>query len=250
VSDPDNRVDGPPVDLPTEAQSSEDTRSSAIRDFLARRTSRLERERRLGQQLRVHVTIDETGWLRDEVELVFTKKPGGTIHPVKLRVGHDARDEDILAGGGVVARCAQYNDALDKLRYLAEHLVELVHQGRVVLALGSPVAYAHGELSRLDELIARRQAACMGHGVTRLAWLVSEIEYFARCDAHLAPIVIAAERAAASVATRDALTPPVARRWLRWITRGLRWARHGKSEPEIAIAISHTPDFQGSKEAT
>jgi hypothetical protein len=43
------------------------------------------------------------------------------------------------------------------LRQLAEWIAAMVRQGRITLAPGLPVTYAHRELSRLDELIARRQ---------------------------------------------------------------------------------------------
>jgi len=98
----------------------------------------------------------------------------------------------------------------------------MVHQERITLAAGSAVAYAHHELSRLDELIARRQVISMGHSVVDLATLIREIELYERCDAHLAPIVEVAERAALIAKPSDVPPPrsqPLsARRWLRWLT--------------------------------
>jgi hypothetical protein len=138
----------------------------------------LERARKLGQHLRLEVAIDRTHWLRREVELVFTRNPDGTLRPVTVRVGREASDEEVVADGGVVARCEQYNAALGRLRQLATQLTEAVRDRRIALVPGSPIAYAHRELARLDELIGRRQVSYMGNGVVRLAFLIQEIAFF------------------------------------------------------------------------
>ena len=98
----------------------------------------------------------------------------------------------------------------------------MVRSGAIALEPGSPVTYAHGALSRLDELIERRQRATMGHGTVRLATLRREIEFFERCDAHLAPIFHTAARVASGAGSRSAPLLRRVRRWLRWL-RWLRW---------------------------
>jgi hypothetical protein len=228
VRDPENIVDPAAGELGTQVPTlpSDGSASQGIADP---RAIRLERALRLGRQLRMQVAFDDTGWLRGEVDLIFTKKPDGTIWPVKVRVGREATDEDVLARGGPVARCAQYNAAIRTLRQLGERLAQSVQHGRITLAPGSPVEYAHRVLSRLDELIARRQLSTMGNGTVCIATLVREIDYFERCDAHLAPLVQAAEREALAVAPRDASPPRPARRWLRWMTRGPKGARYAES---------------------
>jgi hypothetical protein len=189
------------------------------------KVSHLERARRLGWHLRVQVAIDDTGWLRSEIELVFTKNPDGTLRPLKVRVGWEASDEQVLAHGGVVARCAQYNGEVRRLRQLGKRLDELV-RGRIILPHGSPIAYAHSALSpsRLDALIAERQESCMGHGTCRLAWLLREIEFFRRYDAQFAPIVLAAEQRVVS-------PPQLTGRRLRWVLRSL--ARIGSTAQRL-----------------
>jgi hypothetical protein len=163
-------------------------------DDAAVRADQLERARKLGRSLQVEVSIDTTGWLRNEIEIVVDKQPDGTLRPIKVRVGADATDDAVLAHGGIVADCAQYNGALGRLRQLAEQVATLVHEGSVGMDPGSPLAYAHRDLIRLDQLIAQRQGVTMGHGTVRRSTLRREIEFFARCDAHLTPIVLAAVR--------------------------------------------------------
>jgi translation initiation factor 1 (eIF-1/SUI1) len=65
----------------------------------------------------------------------------------------------------------------------------MIRRGHVSLdpdAPGAAVVRAHQELARLDDTIAQRQAARMGHGVTTLETLGFEIEFFERYDSHLA----------------------------------------------------------------
>jgi hypothetical protein len=212
-----------------DASSRPSNGGGAMQDIASARASHLERAQRLGRQLRVQVVIDEMRWLRRGVELVFTKAPDGTIWPVKVRVGRETTDEDVLAAGSVVTRCAQYNDAIHTLRRLRERLAAMVHQRRITVAAGSPVAYAYHELSRLDELIARRQGSSMSHGMVHITTLVREIEFLDRYDAHLAPIVLAAVRASRTVEHREALPLRPWRRWLRWVTLGLKGARDEES---------------------
>jgi hypothetical protein len=207
VKDPEGVVDAAASELAPTRPSE----SSASQDIADPRASRLERALRLGWQLRMQVVFDDTGWLRSEIELIFTKNPDGTIWPVKLRVGQEATDEDVLAWGGAVARCAQYNAAIRTLRQLGERLAQSVQQGRITLAPGSPVEYAHRVLSGLDQLIARRQMSTMGYGTARLVTLEREIEWFGRCDAHLAPIVLAAEPPTPAIAAHAGAARPAMR---------------------------------------
>ena len=102
--------------------------------------------------------------------------------------------------------CSVGCSGFGKLHELAECLATMVRNGAITLESGSAVADAHGELSRLDELIERRHRVAMGHGTVQLATLRRELEFFQRYDAHMAPIVHAAARAA-SVAVHRAATP-------------------------------------------
>jgi GTP cyclohydrolase I len=61
----------------------------------------------------------------------------------------------------------------------------------------------------------------MGYMTVRLDRLADEIEFFARCDAHLAPIIEQTEGAAGTAAHHASTEPQhtparPARRWLRW----------------------------------
>jgi hypothetical protein len=158
---------------------------------------------RLTQELGVTTTIDPSGWLTTGIELHYRRARGGTIEAVLVRVGHDAPDAAVLADGGVLARCRQYNAAIDQLRQLGLQLAAIVRDGRVELAAGRPVASAHAKLARLDEVIAYRQAARMGLSVVRLDVLVEEIAWFQILGAELAPIVQAAERSTSAAWDRD-----------------------------------------------
>jgi hypothetical protein len=186
----------------------------------ARMTSRA-RGLRLSRELQLHVSVDASGWLRKEVEIVYRREREGTIAPFAVRVGGEAADADLTGPNGIRGRCRQYNTVLRRLYQLAARLATMVRQGRVTLAPGSAIAYAHHELARLDTLIAWRQATYMGHCVVRLGQLGAEIVYFERCDAHLTPIVEQAEQPARKA---PPFTPAVPRprptraaRWLRWM---------------------------------
>jgi hypothetical protein len=129
-----------------------------------------------------------------------------------------ASDATLSGDHGVWARCRRYNAALAQLYQLAAKLATMVRTGSVTLVPGSGIAYACEQLSRLDERIAARQAKTMGNRTVRLDQLAEEIEYFARCDAELAPIIDQAERAAADANVK----PPgaqarAARPWFRWL---------------------------------
>jgi hypothetical protein len=175
----------------------------------------LERARKLGRRLRVEVAIDRTHWLRREVELVFTRNPDGTLRPVRVRVGEQASDEEVVADGGVASTCERYNSALDRLRRLGNRLTEAVCQGRIALVAGSPIAEAHRDLAPLDKLIAWRQAQTMGSGVVRAATLAREVEFFARFDAELEPVILAAEHASRAPEMLASSRRAAGQRWPR-----------------------------------
>ena len=149
----------------------------------------LARALRLGQQLRVRVLVDESGWLHDDIEVAYQRESGNTIRPITVRVGLETRDEDVLADGGAVALCRRYNAALAQLGQLSIQLAERVRSGQVTIRPGSPIAKAHRELDGLDAMIAARQSKNMGHGVVRLRTLVAEIELLESRYAKLAAIV-------------------------------------------------------------
>lgn len=161
---------------------------------LAPDSSRRSRVLQLARQLEVCTVIDDSGWLCADVEIRYRRHQGGTIYPVMVRVGSDARDEELVANGGVVGRCGRYNDALNKLRQLGVRLAAATEEHRIALVAGSTIAYAHRELSRLDALIIHRQVMYMGHRTVRLHRLVRESEFFEDRYAALAPIVLAAEQ--------------------------------------------------------
>jgi len=174
----------------------------------------LERARKLARRLGVQVTLDRTGWSRGEIqiEVMIQRAPDGTIDPTGVRLAPDATDQAVLGPDGVRARCEQYNARLRTLYQLADRMAELVRRARALPRPGSPLEYAHLQLTQLGELIARRQAVTMGYGTVSLATLAREIEWFGRCDAHLAPIVVAAERSAAVTAAQETATLRAKRR--------------------------------------
>ena len=153
---------------------------------------------RLTQQLGVTTTVEPSGRLNADIELHYRRARCGTIQPAMVRVGRDAPDTAVLADGGLLARCRQYNAAIDQLRQLGLQLAALVRDGRVQLVPGTPTASAHAELARLDAVIAHRQATRMGLSTVRLAVIVEEIAWFQARRTELAPIVQAAERSASA----------------------------------------------------
>jgi hypothetical protein len=166
-----------------------DAASEAMSDIADAHQLNLARAIRLGQLLRVRVLIDESGWLRGDIEIAYQRERANTIRPITVRVGLETRDEDVLADGGAVALCGRYNAALAKLGQLAFQLAESVRAGQVTIRTGSPIVEAHRELDGLDAMIAARQAKHMGHGVVRIRTLVAEAELLESRHAHLAAIV-------------------------------------------------------------
>jgi hypothetical protein len=165
-------------------------------DPAAVRRLALARALQLGPLLHVYVVVDNTGWLSRDVEIVYQRERENTIHPITVRVGRDARDEDVLADGGAFGICRKYNAALDDLRQLAIRLAATVREGRIAVPAGSDLEEAQRELSGLAADILSRQMKYMGNSVVRLDRLRSEIAHFEGRHAHLLPIVIAAEREA------------------------------------------------------
>jgi hypothetical protein len=195
-------------------ETAEDAIHGNVPDRARRVADDLARARKLSRRLRIEVEIDGTQWPRHE--LVFTRNPDGTLDPIGVRVSREASDEEVLADGGLAAGCEEYNAALGKLRQLAAQLIEAVRDGRIALVPGSPIAYAHHQLARLDQLIARRQELTLSHGTVRLGTLRREIELFERCDAHLAPIIRAAPRVASAVQSGNVAPARRAWRWWPW----------------------------------
>lgn len=166
-----------------------DEANEAAPDITDARKLDLTRAIRLGQLLRVRVLVDESGWLRGDVEVTYQRERGNTIRPITVRVGLETRDEDVLADGGPVALCRRYNAALAELGQLALRLAERVRGGQMTIRPGSPIAEAHRELDGLDAMIAAREAKHMGHGTVRIRTLVTETELLENRHAQLAAIV-------------------------------------------------------------
>lgn len=197
------------------AVSRGDRVSRTIDGLVELRVQQLERARRLSRRLGLQVTIDHTGWARGQIEVMIQRERDGTIHPASVRIAPEATDQAVLGPDGVHARCEQYNARLRTLHQLADRVAELVRRAKALPAPGSPLAYAHHELGRIRELIAKRQALTMGRGTVQLVTLEGEIEWFGRCDAHLGPIVLAAEPPTPPVAAPGSTRPPKRRRWMR-----------------------------------
>jgi hypothetical protein len=203
----------------------------AIGDVTYDRMAQHARALHLSQKLRIHVIVESRGWLKDKIEIAYHHERDGAIRPYCVRVGHLAPDDTLSGDDGVWARCRRYNAAVAQLYQLAAKLATMVRTGSVTLVPGSAIAYACEQLSRLDERIAARQAKTMGNRTVRLDQLAEEIEYFARCDAELAPIIDQAERAADTTAA-DANVKPSgapARAARAWFCRFLESQRNGAS---------------------
>jgi hypothetical protein len=185
------------------------------------RAEQLVRARKLGHYLGVEVAIDTSGWLRHEIEIVVDRRPDLLLWPIKVRVGAKVTDDAVLAHGGIVAACVEYNGVLVRLRQLAEQVAALVREGAVRSGPGSALAYANVNLVKLDQLIAQRQAASMRGDTVLLSRLRREIDFFLRCDAHLTPIVLAAARATSIRPAQEQAVAAMRRPW-RWIP----WVRN------------------------
>lgn len=174
----------------------------------------------MSRVLGVPVSIDETGWLRSGVELRFTRRQDRTIHPVVVRVGVHANLADVLALGDVRDRCARYNDVLRSLRRLRDQLRVLIGGTELKpVRLAAEVSESRvvfdascADLLRFEELIARRQARCMGYGTVRVDTLDLEIGFLRGQHDCLVPRVLQLHQArgALSAVRHHAPTPTYA----------------------------------------
>jgi hypothetical protein len=154
---------------------------------------------RLTTRLGILTVVDETERLRAAVEIVHQRLAGGGILPITVRIGHEVRDEDVLAEGGISSLCLRYNGTLARLHELAARRAELSRHARVSLASVPGLEDVHRELLQLDALIERRQAVYMPGRVVLLATLAREIEFFSHRADQAATAVAAAENIAAGV---------------------------------------------------
>lgn len=197
--------------------------AGAVADVAHRQMSRQARALRLSRELGLRASVDATGWLCSEVEIVYRRARDGTIAPFAVRVGSGAIDTDLAGPQGVQARCRQYNAAVRRLRQLADRLASLVARDPTELCSGSALVRAQRELSQLNALIAWRQETHMAAGVVRLKQLGAEIECLECCEDHLSRLVGEAEaaRLPGEVAgqTEAARSPssPRPARWRRWM---------------------------------
>jgi len=148
----------------------------------------------MSRRLEVAVEIDTTGWLRDGLELRYVLGPNRTIRPTMVRVACNANIDELLAQGSVVMRCARYNNTLGELHSLRNRLSALVLRGQPSLEPGSDVWRAFQELSRLGDVISRRQSDRMGNNVVNLKTLDLEVAFFESYHTKLAAIITTAEK--------------------------------------------------------
>jgi len=183
--------------------------SRALGALVEARVYPWERARKLGRRLGLPVTIDRTGWLRGaiQIEVAIERESDGTIHPTAVRTAPDVADHALLGPNGVHARCDGYNARIRTLHQLADRVAEIVRRAKARPTPGSPLAYAHQHLTRIGEQIAQRQAITMARDVVPLSTLACEAEWFGRCDAHLGPIVVAAERLMTTMAALRSGSP-------------------------------------------
>jgi hypothetical protein len=155
----------------------------------------LARALRLAELVGLRVVIDQTGWLRGDIEIAYQRDRDHSLLPIRVHIASDARDEDLLANGGPVTACQRYNAAIANLGQLARDLAAMGHAAQ--LAPGAPLAKVRRELDRLQAMVAARQLARMGHGIARLQTLLSETAYLEARHAQLAAMVEAAGASAA-----------------------------------------------------
>lgn len=194
----------------------------AVADIGYMQMTRQARALRLSRELGLRTSVDATGWLCGEVEIVYRRARDGTIAPFAVRVGSGAIDADLMGPQGIQARCRQYNAAVRRLRQLADRLASLVAGDPTELCSGSALVRAQRELSQLNALIAWRQDTYMANSVVRLKQLGAEIECLECCEDHLSRLVGEAEavRIASEAARQTAVHPlssPRPARWRRWM---------------------------------
>jgi hypothetical protein len=160
---------------------------------------------RLEARLKLRTSLDQSGRLGASVEIVYERlrEPRGAILPIAVRVGCDARDEDVLSDGGVLSKFRHYNAVLVRLHQLAERLADLPSDRRTQATPDARSAAAYRMLQQLDVSIDRRQSLHMPRSVVLLETLVNEIEFFEQCYQLMAPIIARAETAMPGSALRS-----------------------------------------------
>lgn len=112
--------------------------------------------------LRVPITIDRTGWLRGEIDVLYNRSATG-FRPVCVKIGQYALLEDVRAIGDVYVYFDRYNGALARLHGL--------------------------RIEQVDRDIDKRQREYMGHGTVRLRTLLRELEYLDALVERYDPVV-------------------------------------------------------------
>jgi hypothetical protein len=151
-----------------------------------------ERAHELSERLGVPVTIDESGWLCHGVALRYQRGPHVTIQPRALLVGASCLVQDVLANARIVTLSHDYNNALQGLHGLTARLLPVISG----LPRDSEACVLHQELSKLDDMVAGRQATRMGNGLVSPAILESEVAYLMSYYEQALRIVRAAEQVA------------------------------------------------------
>jgi hypothetical protein len=117
------------------------------------RTNRLD-VYELSRLLCVPVTIDDSGWLRDSIELLFVRKAYG-LHPTEVKIGAEVSAADARQLGNAFELCERYNRAVLQLQLIGS--AELMRQ------------------------IADRQEEHMGYRRVRYFTLANEIRFLEKC---------------------------------------------------------------------
>jgi hypothetical protein len=108
----------------------------------------------LSRFIGVPVSIDETGWLRDTIELLFVRTADG-IHPTEVKVGADISAMDLCELGNAFDLCGRYNRVVNQLRLTCS--------------------------AEIMEKITARQEERMGYRRVKYSTLVREIEFLSEC---------------------------------------------------------------------
>ena len=125
-------------DLPTSAEVSGSAGTSRLDVY------------ELSRLLCVPVTIDDSGWLRDAIELLFVRTTDG-LHPTEVKIGAEVSAANVRQLGNAFELCERYNRAVRQLQLIGS--AELVRQ------------------------IADRQEEHMGYRRVRYFTLANEIRF-------------------------------------------------------------------------
>lgn len=155
----------------------------------------LARALRLTELVGLRVIIDQTGWLRGDIEIAYQRDGNHSLFPIRVHIANDARDEDLLADGGPVTACQRYNAAIANLGQLARELAAIGHAAQLAPEPRLPRSAVSWTDSKA--MVSARQLARMGYGIARLQTLVSEAAYLEARHAQLAAMVEAAGASAA-----------------------------------------------------